>query len=499
MRGCPSSADQPAARRCLYPALGMAIIVLGLGLALPVGALACGSGGGGWTLRSATFPTGAQVKPPTSAEPLLTRVPSAAPMRRIGRVRPGLGGLLGGSVVTSGNWAGYDVTGGGFSSVSASWVEPAIQSDDSSDSLASFWVGLDGDGSATAEQTGTAACAQNGRITYYAWYEMYPAGEVPIASLTVSAGDLMTATVTSNGSGQFTLAIADATTHRSFSVTRQTSPVTAPSSAEIVAEAPTDASVGGLLPLADFGKVDFTGCAVNDRPVGAFARRQIDMVGKDGSPLAAASTLSSDGASFSVSASAGDVAPPTTAASGADDLWHNRPVTVTLVAADNPGGSGVAYTEYKLDQGSWTRATSLVVPAPADHSNDGTHTVLYRSVDGAGNAETPRICSVNIATCAPKPVADHAATVARGRTATLAFSVGEPRTGLATAHVTIKVKTPAGRLVTTLTRGAAALNTPLVARFTCRLAAGHYRFFVYATDAAGNTQSSVGANRLTVR
>lgn len=434
-----------------------------------------------------------------SASPLATTI-SASPMLLAGRAGTKLRSLSAGqeTSVSSLNWAGYDITSGAPTSVTATWVIPAVAAS-SALTYASFWVGLDGDGSATAEQTGTAACAQNGRITYYAWYEMYPAGEVPIASLTVSAGDLMTATVTSNGSGQFTLAIADATTHRSFSVTRQTSPVTTPSSAEIVAEAPTDASVGGLLPLADFGKVDFTGCAVNGRPVGAFARRQIDMVGKDGSLLAAASTLSSDGTSFSVSASAGDVAPPTTAASGADDLWHNRPVTVTLVAADNPGGSGVAYTEYKLDQGSWTRATSLVVPAPADHSNDGTHTVLYRSVDGAGNVETPRICSVNIATCAPKPVADHAATVAHGRTATLAFSVGEPRTGLATAHVTIKVKTPAGRLVTTLTRGAAALNTPLVARFTCRLAAGHYRFFVYATDAAGNTQSSVGANRLTVR
>ena len=69
----------------------------------------------------------------------------------------------------------------------------------------------------------------------------------------------------------------------------------------------------------------------------------------------------------------------------------------------------------------------------------------------------------------------------------------------ATAEVTIKVKTPAGRLVATLKRHAAALNTPLVARFACRLAAGRYRFSVYATDAAGNVQSSVASNRLTVR
>jgi hypothetical protein len=331
---------------------------------------------------------------------------------------------------------------------------------------------------------------------------MYPAVEVPITSLTVSAGDLMTATVTSDGSGQFTLAVADHTTQRSFTTT-QSGPATPPASAEIVAEAPTDASIGGLLPLAGFGAVDFTQCAIDGRPVGAFGRNQIAMVGRDGVTVAAASLLSSGGTSFTVCQTTGDVTAPITTASGADDLWHNRPVTVTLSATDGPGGSGVACTEYKIDGGYWTAATSLptslTVAAPADHSNDGSHVVLYRSVDGAGNPETPKICTVNIDTRPPRPVAHGAVTVKRGRSATLAYSIADPHSGLTTADVTIKVKTPAGRLVATLARNAAALNTPLVARFACRLAAGRYRFSIYATDAAGNVQSSVASNILTVR
>jgi hypothetical protein len=423
-----------------------------------------------------------------------------APVLRVGRAGAHLSSQSAGpqSSVSSLNWAGYDVTTGGPTSVTATWVTPAITAPSTALSYASFWVGLDGDGSATAEQTGIAASVRNGRVAYYAWYEMYPAAEVPIAGLTVSAGDLMTATVTTDGSGRFTLAVADRTTQRSFTTT-QTGPATPPASAEIVAEAPTDASVGGLLPLAGFGTVDFTGCAIDGRPVVAFTRNQIAMVAHDGATLAAASSLSSDGTSFAVSQTTGDVTAPTTTASGADDLWHNKPVTVTLTAADAPGGSGVARTEYKIDGGPWTAATSLTVSAPSDHTNDGSHAVLYRSIDGAGNAETPRVCTVDIDTCPPRPLADRAATVTRGRTAILAYSVSETCAVPATADVTIKIKTPAGRLVTTLKRHAAALNTRLVARFACRLAAGRYRFSIYATDAAGNAQSSVGSNSLTVR
>jgi len=55
---------------------------------------------------------------------------------------------------TSGNWAGYAVTGAKFTSVSASWVQPSVKAT-SQDAYSSFWVGIDGDGSDSVEQLGT--------------------------------------------------------------------------------------------------------------------------------------------------------------------------------------------------------------------------------------------------------------------------------------------------------------------------------------------------------
>ena len=221
-----------------------------------------------------------------------------APIRRVGvprRLLRGSGVLQGTSVHTY-NWAGYDSTGGDFTSVTASWVEPSILPS-SAETYASFWAGLDGDGSTTVEQTGTAAYSEHGRISYYAWYEMYPDPMVPINAMTVSPGDAMTATVTSAGAGQFTLALTDVTTGDTFT-TEQLNTSAQDYSAEVIAEAPSGED--GIFPLAIFGTLNFTGCAFNNKPISAFDWNQIDMVSSSGATWATTSTLGRDGASFSV-------------------------------------------------------------------------------------------------------------------------------------------------------------------------------------------------------
>ncbi|WP_235854343.1 ThuA domain-containing protein [Nonomuraea aridisoli] len=78
-----------------------------------------------------------------------------------------------------------------------------------------------------------------------------------------------------------------------------------------------------------------------------------------------------------------DKAPVTTAALDPGEQptgWYTAPVTVTLTAADE--GSGVAKTEYKVDDGDWAAYTE-----PFTVDNDGTHQVSFRSTDKAGNQE----------------------------------------------------------------------------------------------------------------
>ena len=50
-----------------------------------------------------------------------------------------------------------------------------------------------------------------------------------------------------------------------------------------------------------------------------------------------------------------------------------------------------------------------------------------------------------------------------------------------------------------LSRKGVKTGVLLTSRFVCKLRHGTYHFSVYATDAAGNIQSQVGWNRLTVR
>ncbi|WP_327070151.1 G1 family glutamic endopeptidase [Kitasatospora sp. NBC_01302] len=194
---------------------------------------------------------------------------------------------------TSSNWSGYAATGSKFTSVSASWVQPAA-SCNGDDTYSSFWVGLDGDGSNSVEQTGSEVDCSGGSPQYYAWYEMYPAYPVNFSNY-VAPGDHFTASVTTNGSGSFTLKLSD-TTQGWSKTENKTLRNAALASAEIIAEAPSDSS--GALPLTDFGQVNFTSATANGKSIGSFNPDNITMA-SNGTTLASTSALSG-GNAFSV-------------------------------------------------------------------------------------------------------------------------------------------------------------------------------------------------------
>jgi hypothetical protein len=196
---------------------------------------------------------------------------------------------------SSSNWSGYAVTGGRYTTVSASWTQPAVNCSVTPTAYSSFWVGLDGDTTNTVEQTGTEADCSSGSAVYSSWYEMYPKFPVNYRD-TVAPGDHFTASVTTNGGGSFTLYLADTSRGWSHTTTARLKSAKL-GSAEAIAEAPS--SSGGVLPLADFGSVGFSGMTVNGATVTS-STKGLDQINMVSGSTTKASTGSISGGSFSV-------------------------------------------------------------------------------------------------------------------------------------------------------------------------------------------------------
>jgi hypothetical protein len=195
------------------------------------------------------------------------------------------------------NWSGYAAVPGTFTEASATWTQPAVTCASNETSYSSVWVGIDGDGSSTVEQTGTEADCSSGQARYYAWTEMYP--KFPsVVSSNVSAGDQLSAKVTTSR-GFFTLVITDSSKGWSFTTTAKRNSA-ALYSAEVIVEAPSSRS--GVLPLADFGTVNISAAMANNSPIGGFAPNldTLTMVTSGGTVKAKPSSLSSSGTAFSV-------------------------------------------------------------------------------------------------------------------------------------------------------------------------------------------------------
>ncbi|TQF06872.1 hypothetical protein E6W39_37640 [Kitasatospora acidiphila] len=220
------------------------------------------------------------------------RIPSSAPAHLVGPH-----GETPANQNYSANWAGYVANAnsgtGPYKTVSANWTAPTATCT-SQDTYSSFWVGLDGDGSDTVEQTGTSADCSGGSPVYYAWYEMYPAYPVQLPDH-VQPGDQLSASVVTDGSGSFTLTISDSSQGWTESTSQQLSGAQL-ASAEVIAEAPS--SNAGVLPLTDFGTVQFSGASVNGGSLTAANPEKVDMAANG--VLKAATSDLSGGTDFSV-------------------------------------------------------------------------------------------------------------------------------------------------------------------------------------------------------
>jgi peptidase A4-like protein len=192
------------------------------------------------------------------------------------------------------NWSGYAVTGsnGEFSSVSSSWTEPTATCSGRSDQYAAFWVGLDGYNSDSVEQTGTDSDCDGRTPDYYGWYEMYPADPVYFSNA-VSPGDHFSASVTFSGTRTYTLVLKDTTKGWTQTITKSESGLDR-SSAEVITEAPSSES--GVLPLADFGTINYSASSDNGSSMGTQSPTAIVMINNSGQDKDSTSSISSSGA-----------------------------------------------------------------------------------------------------------------------------------------------------------------------------------------------------------
>ena len=169
-------------------------------------------------------------------------------------------------VSIAGNWAGYEVFSNLLSpqstvqAVSASWIVPSVK-DIGADTYSSVWVGISGQFDHTLIQVGTEQDFTGGSANYYVWYEMLPNNAVPIASISLSPGDEMQASISlvDSNNNVWSISIEDLTNHGSFqsNFTYNSQKLTA----EWIVERPEINNA--LTQLADFGSVSFSNCNAN--------------------------------------------------------------------------------------------------------------------------------------------------------------------------------------------------------------------------------------------
>jgi hypothetical protein len=193
----------------------------------------------------------------------------------------GFGPHFGGPLTNSGNWAGYaahSTTAGTFTKISGTWTEPVAKC--SGSDLAAPWLGLDGYGTETVEQTGVAVSCSGTTASYAGWYEMYPASPVYFSN-PVSAGDTIKATITNTTGHSYKLVLTDETQGWTHTETK-TLASAKDESAEAILEGP------GGYPGFPNG-VSFSNITVNGKTFSSFSPTKLTSGGFVPGPLSGGS------------------------------------------------------------------------------------------------------------------------------------------------------------------------------------------------------------------
>jgi len=162
------------------------------------------------------------------------------------------------------------------------------------------------------------------------------------------------------------------------------------------------------------------------------------------------------------------IAPTTTS-----DVVASYTSTATINLFPTDAGSGVVGTYYKLDSGSTVNGTLLTVGMPS--SVPETHTLVYWSVDRAGNTEATRTKQFNIADVAPPTTTSNVKTSYNG-TATIALSATDVGTGVKATYYKVDGGAQTTGTVITVNQPASGVATHTIS--------------YWSVDSANNTETA---------
>jgi hypothetical protein len=157
--------------------------------------------------------------------------------------------------LTSGNWSGYRVAAGGYTSITGTWTIASTSGSGES----STWIGIDGIGNnAPLIQIGTQSWS--GEVA--AWWQILPQDETEQGiDMNVRVGDRMYASITKacGSSNLWTMTLIDQTESETFTIGEQYNGPGA--TAEWIMEAPTQN--GSQTSLVHYSTFDFSQATVN--------------------------------------------------------------------------------------------------------------------------------------------------------------------------------------------------------------------------------------------
>jgi len=159
---------------------------------------------------------------------------------------------------TSSNWSGYVLTGqsGGYQGVGATWTVPTLNCSSTPSGSTADWVGVNGWNSSTGLfQTGTSSSCEPGGQVDTAWWTDQDRHYAEQVLFSISPGDVIEAEVNQLSSGYWVYSIIDVSNGRSMSAVEAYSGNA--TSAEWIAEDPTNLNNSTFYPLANFGTVTF--------------------------------------------------------------------------------------------------------------------------------------------------------------------------------------------------------------------------------------------------